>query len=110
MTYTTYTTYKTHMTYKTYKTFFNRYLPMALAVGFIVAGLFVYFISRPQAPKAEAGWYATGGTWGYRKQITVDHTKVTGTTTIISNFPMLFSATDTDLKSAGSMVELRVVQ
>ena len=49
------------------------------------------------------GWYATGGTWTNRKQITIDHTKVgIGTTTPLLNFPMLFSVTDADLKFTGS--------
>ncbi len=39
-------------------------------------------------------WYQT---WSYRKSITIDHTKVSGTSTL-TNFPILFSTTDADLK------------
>jgi hypothetical protein len=42
-------------------------------------------------------WYATGGTWGYRKQITVDPEKVSGSSNL-TDFPMLFKVTDADLK------------
>lgn len=45
--------------------------------------------------------YTTGGTWTNRKQITLDHTKVSGTSTI-SNFPVLISLTDTNLKATSS--------
>ena len=45
----------------------------------------------------EENWYNSA--WGYRKPITIDHTKVTGTTTALSNFPILFSVTDSDLKT-----------
>ncbi len=44
----------------------------------------------------DVGWYKTGGTWGYRKKITIDHTKVSNTNQ--TNFPVLVSITDTDLK------------
>jgi hypothetical protein len=54
--------------------------------------------SAPAA--ANASWYATGGTWSYRKAITVDHTKVPNTNQ--SNFPMLVSFTDPTMKSVGN--------
>ena len=48
-------------------------------------------------------WYSVGGTWTSRKAITIDHNKVsTASGTPLSNFPMLFSVTDTDLKYTGS--------
>ncbi len=47
------------------------------------------------------GWYSTGGTWTYRKKITIDHTKVSGSSAL-TNFPMLFNVTDSDLKYTGS--------
>ena len=69
-------------------------------LSIIIVG-FVVFLRTPKS--AEAGWYETGGTWAYRKQITIDHTKVgIGTTTPLLNFPMLFSVTDADLKFTGS--------
>lgn len=47
--------------------------------------------------KVDAAWYSTGGTWTNRKSIVVDHSKVSGTTTL-TNFPMLVSVIDPDLK------------
>lgn len=47
--------------------------------------------------KTEAAWYASGGTWTNRKGIVVDPQKVSGTTTL-TNFPMLVSVIDPDLK------------
>ena len=41
-------------------------------------------------------WYNTGGTWTYRKAITISHTQVAGTAAL-SNFPVLVSLTDADL-------------
>ena len=50
---------------------------------------------------AGTGWY--NSSWSYRKLITIDHTKVgIGTTTPLTNFPMLFSVTDSDLRFTGS--------
>ena len=40
------------------------------------------------------GWY--GSAWTNRKAITIDHTKVAGN---LTNFPILFSVSDTNLKS-----------
>jgi len=51
---------------------------------------------------AQPGWRtADAGTWGYRKLITIDHTKVSGTSTLL-NFPLLISSTDADLKTTGN--------
>lgn len=48
------------------------------------------------------GWYASGGTWTNRRSITIDHNKVgAGTTTALTNFPMLFSTTDNEFKYTG---------
>jgi len=41
-----------------------------------------------------SGWYNPD--WGCRKKITIDHTKVSAT---LTNFPVLFSRTDIDLKA-----------
>jgi RHS repeat-associated protein len=46
-------------------------------------------------------WYATGGTWTDRKQITVDETKIPGTTNL-TDFPMLFKTTDPDLRTVAN--------
>jgi hypothetical protein len=52
-----------------------------------------------------SSWYSTGGTWAYRRQITIDHTKVSGTSNLTS-FPVLISVTDPDLiaTSTGGLV------
>ncbi len=79
--------------------FFSRYLPMILAVVLIVGAAAAYFTLRNSTPTAQAGWYNSG--WSYRKPITIDHTKVntaTGTTTPLSNFPVLISVTDPQLE------------
>jgi hypothetical protein len=47
---------------------------------------------------SSVGWYNTGGTWLYRKQITIDHTKV-ATSSSLTSFPVLISVTDPDLKN-----------
>jgi hypothetical protein len=51
---------------------------------------------------AGPGWYSSGGTWKYRKQITIDHTKITATTTPLGNFPVLISRTDSSLIATSS--------
>jgi hypothetical protein len=83
--------------------FFSRYLPAFLSVVLLVVGFLAYNTLRPQTKVAEAGWYNTGGTWGYRKSITIDHTKVsTASSTTLSDFPMLFSVTDSELKTVAN--------
>ncbi len=48
-------------------------------------------------------WYSTGGTWNYRKPMTVDHSKVsTVNQTTLTNFPLLVSVTDDNLKTTGN--------
>lgn len=75
------------------------YTPFLLIAIILFTYAFLFF----GATKTEAAWYTSGGTWLYRKQITIDHTKVgVGTTTPLTNFPMLFSVTDSDLKFTGS--------
>jgi hypothetical protein len=49
----------------------------------------------PTKTLASAGWY--NPSWGYRKEITVDHTKVPNTDQ--SNFPVLINLTDSDLQA-----------
>ncbi len=78
---------------------------MFLTVVIIVTAVFAYQIFNSNTKVAEAGWYSSGGTWGYRKPITIDRNKVntaTGTTTPLSNFPVLISVTDSDLMYTGS--------
>lgn len=81
--------------------FLNYYLPMFLIL--VVVFVFVFIAQTPK--KTEASWYTVGGqgTWTYRKSITIDHTKVgVSTTTPLTDFPFLFSVTDTDLKSVSN--------
>ncbi|MBI5734051.1 MAG: DUF2341 domain-containing protein [Candidatus Kerfeldbacteria bacterium] len=48
-----------------------------------------------------SGWYNTA--WAHRKAITIDHNKVASSTSeTYSNFPVLISMTDADLKYTGS--------
>lgn len=54
----------------------------------------VFYVYEPKV--AEAGWYATGGTWVYRKVITINSGKVEGTSDLAS-FPILVDLTDADL-------------
>jgi len=50
---------------------------------------------------AGSAWY--NASWLYRKSITIDHTKLSTTaTSTFSNYPLLFSVTDSDLKSTGN--------
>jgi uncharacterized repeat protein (TIGR01451 family) len=46
-------------------------------------------------------WSINGGTWAKRKQITIDHTKVSGSSALV-NFPVLFASTDADFKSTAN--------
>lgn len=71
-----------------------RRLPAILIVAVLAGAFGVYFITQKSKP-ADAAWY--NASWGYRKQITVDKNKVAGGSDL-SNFPMLFSVTDNDLK------------
>ena len=57
--------------------------------------------------ETNAAWYSEGGTWQYRKAITIDNTKVPNTDQ--TNFPVLISHTDADLKyttSGGKVTDL----
>ncbi len=67
---------------------------MFLTMVLLVGALGFYWTVKKSKP-VEAAWY--NASWGYRKQITVDKNKVAGGSDL-SNFPMLFSVTDNDLK------------
>lgn len=69
----------------------NKKIKYLLAIVLIVVGVFVF----AQARTTKAAWYS--GTWGYRKQISINKDKVAGGANL-SNFVMLFSVTDPDLK------------
>jgi len=72
-------------------------IKIILTAGLLLALLVLIFGTNLFSAKtAEADWFATGGTWGYRKAITVDADKVSGSSAL-TDFPMLFSVTDTDL-------------
>jgi len=47
------------------------------------------------------GWFATGGTWAYRRKLTIDP-KLVYDSNGLTNFPMLFRETLSDLKYSGS--------
>jgi len=47
-----------------------------------------------------SGWYNTGGTWDYRRKITIDKSRVSGTSNL-ANFPVLVSVTYPDLRTTG---------
>lgn len=52
---------------------------------------------------SSAAWYNLGGTWNYRKEIIIDHTKIASSTgENYANFPLLVNVTDTDLKNNAS--------
>ena len=76
----------------------SRTLPIILIVIVLVISGVIF--NTPK--KSSASWYSSGSTWSYRKSITIDHTKITATTTPLLNFPMLFSVTDSDLKYTDS--------
>ncbi len=80
------------------KNFFSRHLPLLLSLILVMAGGVVFlFLPKENQKQAEAAWYSSS--WSYRKPITIDKTKIsTVATTTFSNFPMLISVTDTDLK------------
>jgi len=68
----------------------------------IVAGIFapvnIFNLNKPNV--ANAAWFNDGGTWQYRKSITVNHTKVPNTDQ--AYFPMLVSMNDESLKSVSN--------
>src|SRR3989344_5992641 len=49
----------------------------------------------PKSYDSTLGWYSTGGTWNYREKIAIKKEKVAGS---LTNFPVLITKTDTDLK------------
>src|SRR6058998_2845665 len=60
----------------------------------LVLGLFVLFLGGlAVGPQAQASDFA------YRKQITIDHTKVGTSATTLTNYPFLYSVTDLNLRS-----------
>ncbi len=75
---------------------FSRSLTI-LFVGGISMGIFLFFTP----PAHAASWYDAA--WPYRKAITINNAKISQTGgTVLSNFPVLVSLTDPDLKYAGS--------
>lgn len=75
----------------------NSFSKTILALVMIVSvGFLVFYTYEPKV--AEAGWYTTGGTWSYRKVITINNSKVEGTSDLAS-FPILVDLTDADLAS-----------
>src|SRR5579872_7048872 len=74
---------------------FHKYLPLLISLVLIVGILFFISFGFINQKTAQASWYATGGTWTYRKPIVIDHTKVS--TNDQTDFPVLISVTDSDL-------------
>lgn len=72
----------------------NKKIKYVLAGVLIIIGFFVF----SEARSTKAAWYS--GTWGYRKQLSINKNKVVGGSDL-SNFVMLFSVTDPDLKYTG---------
>src|SRR6185436_6040761 len=67
------------------------FLALVLIAGGLAYGIKYIFSLN----KAEAAWYATGGNWGYRKTITINHIKVPNTNQ--TDFPVLIDVTDSNL-------------
>ncbi len=61
-----------------------------------LAPLAYYTATRPN--QAQSAWYSTGGTWLYRKAITLESDQVSGASNL-TNFPVLISVTDSDLQA-----------
>ena len=77
---------------------------MLLSVILLMVAIGGYYIYKAAVP-AKSAWYSSAnGTWNYRQKITIDHTKVntaTGTTTPLTNFPVLVSITNSNLAYTG---------
>ncbi|MFH1822753.1 MAG: DUF2341 domain-containing protein, partial [Patescibacteria group bacterium] len=67
----------------------NKIFIFTLIILFLIISGFYYYLP---VPRAEAVWW--NDSWLYRKQITIDHTKVAAN---LTNFPVLISTTDADL-------------
>ena len=63
---------------------------------YLSGGVALFHKTEIEKTHASITWYNYD--WNYRKKITIDHTKVSGTTNL-SNFPVLISLTDSDLQS-----------
>jgi hypothetical protein len=92
---------RSNLRYFTYKPKRNKLAASVLTFVMIfnvVIGVFspVNIFNWEQKAEANAAWYNENGTWGYRKSITIDHTKVSNTDQ--SYFPVLISLTDSSLK------------
>lgn len=78
---------------------------ITLSAIFVIAASLFFGTNLFSTKTASADWFATGGIWQYRKPLVIDRRKVntaTGTTTPLTNFPVLVSITDTDLKNYAS--------
>lgn len=73
---------------------------LKIIVTLLVIGGFIALLNTNlfSTSTASAAWYS-GGAWTNRKLISINNQKIASTTgSNITNFPMLFSVTDTDLK------------
>ena len=71
----------------------SKVLPAVMMVGVVIVS-FLAYVDKPEV--AEAEWYSTGGTWTYRKAITIQHGQDSGTADHTS-LPVLVDLTDADL-------------
>ena len=78
---------------------FKKIITIATLLGILFS--VIVFTDFFSAKEAEAGWYATGGTWSYRKAITIDYTKVPDTDASggETDFPVLIDITDASLQA-----------
>ncbi len=78
---------------------FKKIIIITILLGTLLS--VIVFTDLFSTREAEGAWYSTGGTWTNRKLITVDNTKVSGSSNL-TDFPMLVSVTDSDLRHTGS--------
>lgn len=74
----------------------SRFLSIVSVIILIFMSIPVYLWLRHPGRTAYATWY--NNSWSYRKELTVDPTKVSGSSDL-TDFPVLVSITDTDLIS-----------
>src|SRR3989344_1737536 len=76
------------------KYFSQKNLSMILSIAIVIVVVLIFAFSS-FIKQAQADWYSTGGTWNYRKTITIDNVKVPNTDQ--TDFPVLVDITDSDL-------------
>src|SRR3989338_19987 len=79
------------------KYFSQKNLSMILSIAIVIVVVLIFAFSS-FIKQAQADWYSTGGTWNYRKTITIDNVKVPNTNQ--TDFPVLVDITDSDLAAS----------